>query len=204
MVLDDPTKIALSEPAIIKPVISPPGGHGSDIARELGASNLMLSVDIEGSEGDILPLDNADVHGIRQVGMLLDPLLTDYTYASESVYRTTTKFILTVPNSNFIHKQVVYSGTSLATATFSGIVEHYDSVRNYLYVTSINGVPVKNVSVYGVDPTTGNENAVIASILEIEDSKIKKYSGKLLYIEDTSELQRTLDQITRFKFILRF
>ena len=204
VVLKDPLKTLLSEPAIIQPVIGPPGGHGSDSARELGACNLMISVDIEGSEGGVLPLGNPDVHGIRQIGILLDPILTTLKYASDTVYRGTTKFTITNPNIDYLHNQVVYSGKSLATATFSGIVEHYDSINNHIYVTGINGKPVPFVTLYGVDPLSGNETGTISSILAVEQPEVKRYSGKLLYIEDTSEVQRTIDQITRFKFTLRF
>lgn len=203
--ISDPIKTALSEVAIIQPIIGPPGGHGSDNARELGAANLMISVDIEGSENDVLPLAYNDIHGIRQIGILLDPLLAATgKFASDTVYRGTTKIIVTDPNVDYVHQQIVYCGKSLETATFRGIVEHYDAANKYVYVTSNYGKPTEYTTLYGVVAGGTNETGALSSILAVEQPDVKRYSGKLLYIEDTSEINRTQDQITRFKFTLRF
>lgn len=193
--INDPLKQISSNTASIVAIIPPPGGHGSDIPRELGASNLMISVDFNGDEDGILPVGASEVHGIRQVGILMDPR-TESTngYATGQVYRGTTKYTLT--NSGvFLHDEIVYQGTSPESATFSGIVEHFDSS---LYLTNIQGTLATEKEI------KGNTSGATAFVVGQYTDDLKKYSGKLLYIEDTSEILRSITEIAQFKFTLRF
>ena len=196
--ISDPQKQLLTQNATVIPIIGPPGGHGSDIARELGASNLMISVNLTGDEDGVLPVGATEVHGIRQIGILMDPRVSsNNSFASASVYRATTKLSLSQPNHDFAHDDIVYIGNSFETATFTGTVEHYDPDNYYLYLTDIQG----SLTTFSSLKSIGGAGA---NILAIEYPELKKYSGKLLYIEDTSEIRRTLTEITQFKFTLRF
>lgn len=53
------------------PVLSPPGGHGSNAVKEFGAASLMVVKDFSRGEGGKISTEN----DFRQIGILLDPLL---------------------------------------------------------------------------------------------------------------------------------
>lgn len=180
-------------------VIGPPGGHGSDVAQELGASSLMISVGIEGDEGGIIPVSTLENEGFRQIAILKDPLLSNSAYATASVYRATAKYSLTTPGTAFLHQETVYiSSGSLAEATFTAKVEFYNAASNEVYVNNIIGTFTPPVSLVGA--TSG----AIATIVSVEEPDLKKYSGDLLYIENTAEIPRDPTETQQLKLTLRF
>lgn len=201
----DPQKIPSTQDAVIVAVIGPPGGHGSDVARELGASNIMISVDITGDEDGAFPVGTSEVHGFRQIGMLMDPVDKLGIPVTNSLYRGTIKLSLAGSTAGeqaatFDHDELVCIREADGKYSFSGSVEHYDSTRNIAYITNVFGTPtiLRNLQNQGSIVTKSS------TILAIEEPVVKRYSGKLLYIENTSEITRALDRTVQFKFILRF
>ena len=59
--------------ATLRPIISPPGGHGSDPRTELAAKRICISTKFTNSEGGTIPVEN----DFRQVGILKNPLFTN-------------------------------------------------------------------------------------------------------------------------------
>lgn len=55
------------------PVMSPPGGHGSNPVKELGCSSLMIVTDFEREEGGDVSTDNE----FRQIGIIKNPVLAN-------------------------------------------------------------------------------------------------------------------------------
>lgn len=55
------------------PIMSPPGGHGSNPVKELGASSLMIVKEYVRGEGDKVSTENE----YRQFGLILNPLLAE-------------------------------------------------------------------------------------------------------------------------------
>ena len=196
--LSDPIKIAGTQTANLRAIIGPPGGHGSSIEKELGASNLMVSIGIEGDEGGVLPISTIETVGFRQIAVLKDPLLSDGSAAAASAYRSTTKYFLNPPSRNFVHNEYVYSGTSLATATFSGTVEHYDNATYYLYLNNVSGTLTTPATLIGA--TSG----AIATATAVSNPDVKTYSGDLLYIDNTAQIVRNSAQTEQLKLTLRF
>ena len=196
--INDPLKLIGTQSANLVAVIGPPGGHGSDIEQELGASNMMISVNIEGDEGGIFPINSAESVGFRQIVILKDVLQANSTAATLDKYRTTTKYQLSVPSGEFDHNETVYVGTSLATATFTGVVEHYDNAGYNLYLNNINGAVTTPATI------TGAITGATAAILSVTEPDVKRYSGDLLYIDNTTKIVRTLEETEQLKLTLRF
>lgn len=197
LTLNDPVKIGNTASAELIAVIGPPGGHGSNPEQELGASNIMISVDIDGTENDILPI-NETKSEFRQVALIKDPKLTNLEYATSSVYRGTTKFTLTQPNKNFTEGETVYVGSTLASASFSAVVETYNNSSYEIYVNNLNG------SISPPATLIGANSGAIATVLSASDPDVKKFSGDLLYIENTSRITRTATEVQQVKLTLRF
>jgi hypothetical protein len=59
--------------ALVRPIYSPPGGHGSDPASELGDAFLGITVQFNYSEGNTIPI----VNSYRQLSILQDPLFSN-------------------------------------------------------------------------------------------------------------------------------
>lgn len=59
--------------AVIRPVISPPGGHGSDPINELYASRVGVAVSFVRSENNTIPVTN----DYRKISLIKDPLFKD-------------------------------------------------------------------------------------------------------------------------------
>lgn len=77
--------VGVSNSAIIRPVYSPPGGHGYDAAAELGATRVCVSTKFSNSDVGI-PLRNE----YRTVGLLKDPQFSNVII---SVSNTTGSFV---------------------------------------------------------------------------------------------------------------
>lgn len=181
--------------ATLSTIIGPPGGHGSDVFRELGASNLMISVNLDGSESGALPLDSTEFHKFRQIGLIMNPELVLGGSASNAVYRTTTKYILTNISGDFLDDETVYDNNN----SFSGVIEKYDPTNRTVYLTDVvNPTGATNLSFSG-----GTSHAT-GSVIFTEQPLVKRYSGKLLYIENSTYMVRSVDETKQFKFTLRF
>lgn len=75
----------ISNAAIITPIISPPGGHGADVASELGARHLGVSISLNSSDGD----NNdklIDENDYRVIGMVKNPAFANVniSYTNET------------------------------------------------------------------------------------------------------------------------
>lgn len=193
----DPLKIANTANANLVAVIGPPGGHGSDVEQELGASNLMICVEIEGDQNGAIPINGNDSQ-FRQICILKDPLLANGAYATGTAYGATKKLNLTEPNKSFDQGETVYVGSSLAAATYTGVVDSFDNVSNYLYLNNETGSIVAPTTIIGAN------SGAIATVLLVTDAAIKKYSGDLLYIENNSKITRHPTETQQFKLTLRF
>jgi len=197
LTLIDPLKIANTANGALTAVIGPPGGHGANVAQELGASNLMLCVEIRGDEDGKLPINGLNT--FRQIGILQDPLLANSAYATNTVYRTTTALgLAAAPSPAFTQKETIYVGTSLAAATFTAVVEDYDSANLTVYVNNTTGTLLTPATLIG------NSSGAIATALTETAPDVKKFSGDLLYIENSANISRSSVETQQVKLTLRF
>lgn len=196
--IDDPDQLANGNVASFEVSIATYGGHGSDPARELGCYTVMISVDLEGTESDTIPVGtDIDPFDFRQITLLRDPLDANGIYANASVYRTTTKLVLTDPgDSNYNNDETVYIGTSSSNADFSATVVHWDPNTNELFVNNIAGEAVVGSSLKGESAT--------ATLLSVDTPDITLFSGDLLYIENRNKIVRNVDQTEQIRLALSF
>ena len=175
-------------------IISPTGGHGSDPLRELGGSNLIINVRLNNTEGGKLPIENE----YRQIAIIQNPnLRTTGNTANSSVYSQTVGLTLSTGSSNYIEDELVYQGGTFATAYFVGRVAAWDSANNHLTLTNIQG----DVE---ADVVTGVTSSTARFVESITEQDLEAYSGKLLYIDNISPLQRAIDQTDDVKIIIAF
>jgi hypothetical protein len=180
---------------------SPNGGHGADPQEELGTHSLMVSVELDDTENETIPMsDSTNTFDFNQVGIVVDPLVANGAFtANQSNYRVTTRLEVSDPGlTNFSDDETVYVGTSLSSATAVANVAHWDPGDNYLYINNISGTFESKQIVKGV--TSGAS----VPILSISNSQIKLFSGELIYMENRSNIIRKDNQIDQVKIVLSF
>ena len=86
---NDGSKTPGTNTANVIAVIGPQNGHGYDPAYELGATSLMVSVDLIGSENSTIPTATAsDIFDYRQITLLRNPKSSSGAYLSQTNYKT--------------------------------------------------------------------------------------------------------------------
>jgi hypothetical protein len=182
-------------------VISPQYGHGYDVGRELGASDLMISTDFSGDVSGMLPVlaDGNDVY--RQISVVKDVRYANMAYATASTYAMYSAIYTTTPAASFTTNQAVYVGTSYDTATFTANIVHVDATNNILYVNQINGDETQIIS-----QTLRQKDApsVFAKALSVTVPSINTMSGEILYIENRDKIIRNPYQTETVKLVLEF
>jgi len=179
----------------------PKGGHGSDPAKELGARDLMISVELSSDENATLPLSDAyNTYHFNQISVISDPLIANgASIANNGNYRSATRLTISDTGiSNFINDETVYIGSTLSGASMVANVVHWDTNNNYLYINNITGPISGSQIIKSVD------SGVVSPILEISASQVKLYTGDVLYIENRKNVVRDIDQIEQVKIVLTF
>lgn len=181
--------------AILRPIISPTGGHGSDPLRELGGSYLILNPRIQGSEAGRFPVTNE----FRQISLIQDPykLSTENVSSNVVVSQYTTVILSTEGSSSYIQDEVVYQGSASAP-TFRAKVLNYSN--NYLYLINTEG----SLQILPIVGTTSGTNRIPSGNTSIINPDLQKYTGKLLYIDNVVPISRAEDQTEDFKILLKF
>ena len=198
----DSNKIPGTANANVVAIIGPPGGHGSDVASELGASTLMISAAIEGTEDEAIPAVSGGQNRFRQITLMKNPMLASGTVATDSIYRITTKYFVSATSGTFQNREQIYSGASLASANLTAVIEHYDSGNNVLYINNV--LNLANINTDNTFSITGANSAATAQVTSYEDTLVDLYSGDLLYVQNSAYITRDPTEHQQVKIVLRF
>jgi hypothetical protein len=218
------TVTSLGTTAKLEVIISPPGGHGSNAIYELGGYRVMInkSLDFLDGNGDI-PINMQ----FRRFGLIEDPQTAgnlDYTAPTAAVCRSI-KFPPTT-TVNFQNGEIITQATTGA----KGRVIHWDAVDKILryyqneYISAVQDGANKSkfIDFSGAYAITGSISQVTATpdtaystapgtVLSgntftggYSTGEIKKYSGKIIYIENRKPVFRSNDQIEDIKLVVEF
>lgn len=183
--------------AVARAMISPTGGHGSDALYELGGSYLMLNPRIRGSEGGYLPITN----DFRQIAIIKDPRerISGNIFANTVATQTTSITVTGISDTQFVKDEIVYQGTTYETASFTGIVLDWNTSgnTNILVLTNTTGTPTEKTIV-------GLSSGAQRFPTSFTFPELKNYSGKLIYTDNLSPVERANDQTEDFKVIIKF
>jgi hypothetical protein len=180
--------------ATAAPVISPPGGHGSNPVDELAAHNLMLSTRLSGTEGGKLPSNN----DFRILGLVKNPLLANGSSATATAYDQTTKLSVINMTGTPERDEMLVGALSGATAR---VVLYANNTS-----TGVSG-DVKVVAVNGTfqnERVTGNTSGITGNVTSVTLGDLRPYVGDMLYIENRPVSVRTADQIEDIKITLQY
>jgi hypothetical protein len=176
--------------ATVTPQIGPKGGHGSDAVSELFAHNVIMNVKMTGSESNTFIIGN----DFRTVGLIVDPVINaNSAIAQGTSYNNTTRIKIDNASGTFSADEVITGATSGATGR---IVEYFSN--NTVAVTG------NQKSFTSLENLTGGTSGATGRANTITLPTLRKYGGKLLYIENRSPVSRSADQQEDVKIIIRF
>ena len=180
-------------------VLPPKFGHGYNPAKELDATNVMVTErigSIDSTENGLISTDTS----FRQYGLLRDPykygeVLAVNSSTSNTVISQTTNITL-IAGSNFELNEFVYQGTSANNAYFYGFVNAQSS--NEVRLTKVKGT----ITVGGL--LIGANSGVTRTVVKRLNPEFEPYTGDILYAENIQKVTRADGQAENVRFVIRF
>jgi hypothetical protein len=187
--------------AVLKPIISPLEGHGSDPAKELLANFVLINLRLSSEEGF---LGNSN---FRRVGLLEEPKQYDSQQSDGSFLDFTdtvgdARFTLTLSsgdNTAFIDGEQIVGQTSGAIGLQTSLSET-DKIRTDIDNTLSSDIEfIVGEDIVGVD--SGSQTAISA----ITTPDIERYKGEILYINNREVVEsQNEQQIETITLVLEF
>ena len=184
--------------ATASPRLSPPGGHGSNAVSELFGFNVMVNVQLTGSEGNTFPTGQ----DFRVFGLLKDPLTAAGAAATSSAYDQTTRLTLTSVSGSgrYTKDELITGGTSTAKARVVGFAN--TNAANTTGTLSLTNV---DKSFSTSETITGGASGLTATVSAIASTgDLLPYKGQVLYVENRGAIQRATDQTEDIKIVVKF
>jgi hypothetical protein len=190
------------------------GGHGSRPKFELGATTLMLNMEITSDENGTIPI-NLDLLGnrftYRQISLIKDPLMNlsngDIVLANTINMSATYKLYVgqLAPNETYKYNDTIYQNQTGNTAFLSAndpftanVVNWTPGVSNILWINNVTGTFVQGV------PVTSNSISSTPTAYGLIPPDYVPYSGGILYVNNRTAVTRATDQTEQIKLLLQF
>jgi hypothetical protein len=173
--------------ATVYPIISPPGGHGSDSISELGSEILGLS--IETTTGDGFPSWGK----YRQIGLIYNPTAS----ANATAYQNT--------SFNQMYNFQVFSGASILS-TGEKIVGLNSKATAQVAYMNTSRMYVLNVvgSFQPYETVLSNDTGKTVTITVINSPDLVPYSGEVFYYKNIQPISRTGIKAEQVKLYFNF
>ena len=180
--------------ATAKATLSPTGGHGSDPIKELNGIYTMVKVQMTDDEGGDFPVNIS----FRTIGVVINPKINQLG--------TRIKVSGIGAANDFLSEDTITGLSSSATGT----VSTWDYENKYLYLKDVTGSFSTNETIKNqnnlsstVDEITNNVN-LFATDLTYSDTEIKKYEGRIVYVENRQPIERNTGQTEDVRLVIEF
>lgn len=180
-------------------ILPPKYGHGYNPAKELDATNVMVSErigSVDSTENGLISSSTS----IRQYGLLRDPYKyganSAVTSSNANTFISQTTNLTLVAGSLFTYNEFVYQGSSANNAYFYGFLNEQSS--NEVRLTKVRGDVVVGGTLIGA--TSGVNRTVVKKY----DPEFEPYTGDIEYAENVTKIQRADGQAENIKFVIRF
>ena len=192
-----------STSAIIVPVISPPGGTGSNAVEELGGFYIMTNTTIAGTAGSGDFVVDQD---FRRIAVVKDP----YNYGTTTIATADTlsalksvTFAASPTPGTFVNDEVITGGTSGAKGL---VVDWESSTRVLKYIqTQWTGIDAnKDIKAFAASEVVTGAGSATGTVSAVNNPEIEYYSGQVIYVEDRAPITRASDQTENIKLIIEF
>jgi hypothetical protein len=177
------------ERCLLRPIISPRGGHGSNIIRELKCKRIGLSIVISS-------LINAEVPSsgtYSKIAIVKNPEFNDEPFLGTAFDNRISLVLGSLPSNLSV-------GMTVTQENVSGVVHEIDTSSNTIYIVNYDG-PYSNTF---VDTLPLQINNVNFDINTINYSPYISKTGSVLIMSDVDQIERTPENSERIKIILDF
>lgn len=187
------------ENADIEPILSPFGGHGSDAIHELNGRFLILNGVFSGEEDDEAFVNN----DFRTITILRNPVSND---SDEVLMDNIINFMKRInvddiSGDMFTRNNTIKGETSDATGKIVNYREETDGTYTIYYTQT----PEDAFTNFEEDENiVEDETGTTATIQNVEDPPVKRYSGYMLYQENRRPIIRASDQTEDIKVIIEW
>lgn len=166
-------------------IIGPPGGYGADPLYEFGVSKCLFSLDLVGTVGGELPVDII----FNQIAIIRNPI-AEYNkqIAANSSFSQTLDLYLTGTGVDFSQNEIVFQGSSLQSASFSGQVVNWNSQNNYLTLINIQGSPTPGILI--------GSNTLTSRFItnNYKNPDFVPFSGNIIFVDNITPVTRNSNQ----------
>ena len=176
--------------AVARAIISPLGGHGSNVHDELHVDSLGIHCLFD--EWGVGNTFNADVT-YRTVGLLKNPTYANGTLYTANTFNELSTINISAGTGTFTYGEIVKGTASNNFGRFA-----YAN-SDIVLLTGTNGTFVIGEDIVGADSrarrtVTANSSAV----------DLKLYSGEVLYVQNIQEVARSISNKEQVKLIISF
>ena len=224
----DPTTLnSLDERVILRPVISTPGGHGSDLVDELSCRHVLLHTEITQNDNLLVPTTNA----YRSIGVVRNPEFKVFPYPT--VFDNRIEVALDT-NPFFVNETVMQIETNNTNSIFFNETRFEAKVHavsgNFAYLAEYSGPFPNDVGTYANNdfsdisldvtlPLISSLNQLVT--INIDNNpiygggytsaypgfKLSPYiqrTGEVYYISQFPPITRTANAREQYKIVLEF
>ena len=150
-----------------------------------------------------LPISDIDY---RQLGILINPMdKNSYpNFANNTIYDLTTHFTVAsgfgvfTSDETVVQVDVNSSSPTFGQTVFTGTVLSFNTSTNVLYLINTTGTITTNA------PIIGDSSKTTRTLLSSTSSELIPFSGYITYIENREPIQRSVDGIEQFRFVLGY
>ncbi len=185
--------------AVVRAVLSPQNGHGTDPVSELGGFYVGVRVSLQYAEGSGDFIVN---NSFRQIALIRNPFNYGTTTIASAATRSALKKLNFTTNSGFQNGDYITGATGSPPPV--AIIDYYDAAGGTMvyhqndktgYTAFSLGQTVNgNLSGSGVINPSGG----------LTDPEVQPYSGTVTYIENRDPINRSASQIEDIKLIIEF
>ena len=198
-----------SQAAILRCVISPKGGHGSDMISELSMSRLAVITNFSGED-----VATPDANNYTKVGLIKNPTFTDSTFPTQfdnraSIVISGDKTSVAIAG-HYIQQTVALDSSNNETITARIHQSVFSGGNTTIYLVDYYG-DFKNTFQTGAISIKADLSSTAASTLSINNAstdvtygKYSPYSGEVLHFVDFDPIERQATRKEKIKFIFDF
>jgi Bacteriophage T4, Gp8 len=179
--------------AVVRAIISPSGGHGSDPLYELGGKNLIINPKLSFSEEGKLPVINE----YRQISLIKDAKKRGTNNVFSNSTFTQTYSLITTGVGEYLDDEWVFQGSTLANASYRGRIVWSDIANNKIYTINNKGIP-------SADALIGANSFTSRFVSSTSINEIEYNTGRILYYNNIKPIIRSEDQQETFQILIKF
>lgn len=184
--------------ALVRPIISPKNGHGSDIPSELKSNSILIYNEITNSDNMNIPTSNE----FSKIGIVKNPI---FDSSSPLIFDNRLKIELNAEAAVEVGETLTQ--TVGISKTFTGRIHELISNQEFFLVDYVG--PYHNNPIFGDisiddDILIETEAGQFFNINNIEASPYFQRTGEVIYMSNFNAIERTNSSNEEFKIIIEF